>query len=85
MIRATPVNGFIGGAAALGDHDYNTAVATVTRPVLFDHVVRGRHCQSRCGELYPQVGDRGGHSARPRLRCDEVRPGRNVGPLAWGV
>jgi 3-oxoadipate enol-lactonase len=35
MIRATPVNGFIGCAAALADHDYNTAVATVTRPVLF--------------------------------------------------
>ncbi len=35
MIRATPVNGFVGGAAALADHDYNTAVATVTRPVLF--------------------------------------------------
>jgi 3-oxoadipate enol-lactonase len=35
MIRTTPVNGFIGGAAALADHDYNTAVATVTRPVLF--------------------------------------------------
>jgi len=35
MIRTTPVNGFIGGAAALADHDYNSAVATVTRPVLF--------------------------------------------------
>jgi 3-oxoadipate enol-lactonase len=35
MIRATPVNGFVGCSAALADHDYNTAVATVTRPVLF--------------------------------------------------
>ncbi len=35
MIRTTPVNGFIGCAAALADHDYNTAVSTVTRPVLF--------------------------------------------------
>jgi 3-oxoadipate enol-lactonase len=35
MIRATPVNGFIGCSAALADHDYNTAVAAVTRPVLF--------------------------------------------------
>jgi 3-oxoadipate enol-lactonase len=35
MIRATPVNGFIGCAAALADHDYVTAVATVKRPVLF--------------------------------------------------
>ena len=35
MIRSTPVNGFIGCAAALADHNYATAVATVTRPVLF--------------------------------------------------
>lgn len=35
MIRTTPLNGFIGCAAALADHDYNTAVSTVTRPVLF--------------------------------------------------
>jgi 3-oxoadipate enol-lactonase len=35
MIRSTPVNGFIGCAAALADHNYAGAVATVTRPVLF--------------------------------------------------
>ena len=35
MIRATPVDGFIGCAAALAAHDYASAVATVTRPVLF--------------------------------------------------
>jgi 3-oxoadipate enol-lactonase len=35
MIRGTPVNGFIGCAAALADHDYASAVAGVTRPVLF--------------------------------------------------
>ncbi|MGC2123432.1 MAG: alpha/beta fold hydrolase [Xanthobacteraceae bacterium] len=35
MIRDTPVNGFIGCAAALADHDYASAVATVTRPALF--------------------------------------------------
>ncbi len=35
MIRATPVNGFIGCAAALADHDYSAAVGTVTRPMLF--------------------------------------------------
>src|ERR1700688_2174522 len=35
MIRATPVNGFIGCAAALGAHDYASAVATVKCPVLF--------------------------------------------------
>src|SRR5262245_66688985 len=35
MIRSTPVNGFIGCAAALADHNYAGAVATVTRPVRF--------------------------------------------------
>jgi len=35
MIRATPVNGFIGCAAALADHDYASAVAGVKCPVLF--------------------------------------------------
>jgi len=35
MVRATPVNGFIGCAAALADHDYASTAATVTRPVLF--------------------------------------------------
>jgi 3-oxoadipate enol-lactonase len=35
MIRATPVNGFIGCAAALSDHDYASAGASVKHPVLF--------------------------------------------------
>ncbi len=35
MFRSTPVNGFIGCAAALADHDYASAVATVKHPVLF--------------------------------------------------
>jgi len=35
MILSTPVNGFIGCAAALADHDYNTKIATAKRPVLF--------------------------------------------------
>ena len=35
MIRSTPVNGFIGCAAALADHDYASAVGSVKRPVLF--------------------------------------------------
>jgi len=35
MIRATPVDGFIGCAAALADHDYNSKLETVTCPVLF--------------------------------------------------
>lgn len=35
MILATPVNGFIGCASALAEHDFRSAVRTVTRPVLF--------------------------------------------------
>jgi len=35
MVRSTPVNGFIGCAAALADHNYAAAVGTVKRPVLF--------------------------------------------------
>ena len=35
MIRATPVNGFIGCAAALAAHDYASAVARVKCPALF--------------------------------------------------
>lgn len=35
MIRETSINGFIGCAAALADHDYASAVASVKRPVLF--------------------------------------------------
>jgi 3-oxoadipate enol-lactonase len=35
MIRKTPIDGFIGCAAALADHDYASAVATVKLPVLF--------------------------------------------------
>src|SRR3954453_21077781 len=35
MIRATPVNGFIGCAAALADHDFRSAVALTKPPVLF--------------------------------------------------
>ena len=35
MIRSTPVNGFVGGAAALADHNYADAVTTVRRPMLF--------------------------------------------------
>ncbi len=35
MIRNTPVNGFVGCAAALADHNYADAAGTVKRPVLF--------------------------------------------------
>jgi len=35
MIRSTPVDGFIGCAAALADHDFRSAVGSLTRPALF--------------------------------------------------
>ena len=35
MIRTTPVNGFIGCAAALADHDFRSKAGSVTRPALF--------------------------------------------------
>jgi 3-oxoadipate enol-lactonase len=35
MIRTTPVNGFIGCAAALADHDFRSGVGAVTRPTMF--------------------------------------------------
>jgi 3-oxoadipate enol-lactonase len=35
MIQSTPVEGFIGCAAALADHNYADAVGTVRRPILF--------------------------------------------------
>jgi 3-oxoadipate enol-lactonase len=35
MIRTTPSDGFIGCSAALADHDFRSAIATVTCPVLF--------------------------------------------------
>ena len=35
MIRRTPVNGFIGCAAALANHNFAQGVGTVKRPVLF--------------------------------------------------
>jgi 3-oxoadipate enol-lactonase len=35
MIRRTPVNGFIGCAAALANHDFHSKAGTATRPALF--------------------------------------------------
>jgi 3-oxoadipate enol-lactonase len=35
MILATPVNGFIGCSAALGDHDFRPLMPKVTNPVLY--------------------------------------------------
>jgi 3-oxoadipate enol-lactonase len=35
MVLSTPINGFIGCCAALADHNFRSAVASVSRPVLF--------------------------------------------------
>ena len=35
MILATPVNGFVGCSAALGDHDFRPLMPKVTHPVLW--------------------------------------------------
>jgi 3-oxoadipate enol-lactonase len=35
MIRSTPLNGFVGCAAALANHDYRSKVGSVKHPVLF--------------------------------------------------
>jgi 3-oxoadipate enol-lactonase len=35
MILETPVNGFVGCAAALADHDYRPGMANVKRPILY--------------------------------------------------
>ena len=35
MVLSTPINGFIGCCGALADHNFRTAVASVSRPVLF--------------------------------------------------
>ena len=35
MIRTTPVNGFVGCAAALADHDVRSGAGSVVRPLLF--------------------------------------------------
>ena len=35
MVKSTPLNGFVGCCAALGDHNFRSAVANVSRPVLF--------------------------------------------------
>jgi 3-oxoadipate enol-lactonase len=35
MIRTTPLNGFVGCAAALANHDFRSKVSSVKHPVLF--------------------------------------------------
>ncbi len=56
MFRATPVNGFIGCAAALADHDYASAIATVKWPVLFLVRREGRARRRAMRKLHEKLG-----------------------------
>ena len=63
MILSTPVNGFIGGAAALSDHDYNAAVATVARDRALHRRQQGRR----------HAGSDEGHAPARRLTLRRTR------------
>lgn len=56
MIRSTPVNGFIGCAAALANHDYASAAATVHRPVLFMAGEKDGATPAAMRKLHEKVG-----------------------------
>jgi 3-oxoadipate enol-lactonase len=55
MIRTTPVNGFIGCAAALADHDFRSAVGTVTRPLMFIVGEKDGTTPAAMRQMYAQV------------------------------
>ena len=57
MILTTPVNGFVGCSAALGDHDFRSAVATVTRPVLFVAGERDGTTPATMREMQAELAD----------------------------
>ena len=69
MIRTTPVNGFIGCAAALADHDFRSAVASTTAA---GAVPRRREGCGRCGA----DGDEGPASGAARLALRRACRGR---------
>src|SRR5262249_10173094 len=62
MVKSTPVNGFVGCCAALGDHNFRSAVANVSRPVLF--MVGAKNP--------PNASMREMHNALPGSRCVEI-------------
>jgi 3-oxoadipate enol-lactonase len=74
MIRATPVNGFIGCAAALADHDFRSAVATTKPPVLF---VAG---EKDAGGAVP-AAMKGLHQALPGSRYVELAGAGHISNL----
>jgi len=65
MVRNTPVNGFIGCAAALADHDFRSGVAATKPPVLF---IAG---EKDAGGVVP-TAMRGLHQALPGSRYLEL-------------
>ncbi len=74
MIRATPVAGFIGCAAALADHDFRSAVATTRPPVLF---IAG---EKDAGGAVP-AAMRGLHQALPGSRYVELAGAGHISSL----
>lgn len=74
MIRATPVNGFIGCAAALADHDFRSAVASTKPPVLF---IAG---EKDAGGAVP-AAMRGLHQALPGSRYVELAGAGHISNL----
>ena len=77
MIRATPVEGFIGCAAALADHDYATAASTVTRPVLFLVGEKDGVAPPAMRKLNAAVA--GSRYVEPRRRGSYLEPGSTAG------
>ena len=74
MIRNTPVNGFIGCAAALADHDFRSGVAGTKPPVLF---VAG---EKDAGGAVP-AAMRGLHQALPGARYVELAGAGHISNL----
>ena len=74
MIRNTPVNGFIGCAAALADHDFRSGVAATKPPVLF---VAG---EKDAGGAVP-TAMRGLHQALPGSRYIELAGAGHISNL----
>jgi 3-oxoadipate enol-lactonase len=74
MIRATPVEGFIGCAAALADHDFRSNVAATRPPVLF---IAG---EKDAGGAVPQAM-RALHQALPTSRYVELAGAGHISNL----
>jgi 3-oxoadipate enol-lactonase len=74
MIRTTPVNGFIGCAAALADHDFRSSVSATQPPVLF---IAG---EKDAGGAVP-AAMKGLHQALPTSRYVELAGAGHISNL----